>query len=775
MANLMFGAMGRFRRDRWPSEGPVRDLLSYLEALHDEAGQPSLADMGRAVALAPSTLSGFFTGSRLIGRGNLELLVEHLGGEVARAESLRRKAVRAWPAPASRKLRPEPLDPTGRLEIVIYEAPVNKLNRPERLLGRRTLIGEVNSLLNSFSRVLLHGLPGSGKTALAATLADQRVESGAGPYLWLRPGTATDPAVVLDALASAFTAWDTAPRPTAAAASPVTPWDSAAAGPSPLSVVDRGATDDLPRSAGDAVLLRLRGAIARSGVTLCVIDDAADPVVLHALLRAMPDDLAVLVTSRRKLAFEHQIELSGLDERDALRLLALHAHDDGVVAQPEAARLCADLGHHPYAIEIAGQQLRQYGSTPAELRSQLAGAPHRLTVPGCLAQPGRESIQRLLDATVSGLDGADAPAVLRAFGALPSPGATVELLAAYLKVEGQRIELALKQLIDLSLTKRMPGSTFHAIHDLTFGYARGLNGPAAEGAVIAAVRTFTAAHREDYDLLGHDLDNLIGAALLAASSDVDAFLGIFEDLAAGQFLNAKGHPLPLLRLLDEAISVLRDKDCPERLHHLLSKRGNAHFNQGEFETALEVYGEALVCAPGGGRRVVLLSVVGKVLAELGRHDEAQARFQQAYALTSATHDEHGRLRVLEQHSVAAFRQKDFRRVLGITTEGIELARRLGSHRLEIYFLNNHGTAQFELGLCAAIDDHERAQRLAAEMGDEQALALTHRTLGADRHAQEDFAAAQQHFEQALALYAKLGVTDRKVKLEHLMRQFGYLS
>lgn len=70
--------MAQFSKDKWPADGPVRALLSYLDRLHRAAGQPSLSEMGRAVALAPSTLSAFFTGARLIGRGNLELVVEHL-------------------------------------------------------------------------------------------------------------------------------------------------------------------------------------------------------------------------------------------------------------------------------------------------------------------------------------------------------------------------------------------------------------------------------------------------------------------------------------------------------------------------------------------------------------------------------------------------------------------------------------------------------------------------------------------------------------------------
>ena len=51
--------MTRLSRSRWPASGPVRDLLSYLASLHASAGHPSLTEIGKALALAPSTLSAF--------------------------------------------------------------------------------------------------------------------------------------------------------------------------------------------------------------------------------------------------------------------------------------------------------------------------------------------------------------------------------------------------------------------------------------------------------------------------------------------------------------------------------------------------------------------------------------------------------------------------------------------------------------------------------------------------------------------------------------------
>ncbi|MCZ4120356.1 NACHT domain-containing protein [Streptomyces sp. H39-S7] len=88
--------MATFGKQRWPSDGPVRALLEYLDEIHRTAGRPSFTELGRQVGLAPSTLSPFFTGRRLVSQGNLYLVVEALDGDSARAERLRKRAAAAW-------------------------------------------------------------------------------------------------------------------------------------------------------------------------------------------------------------------------------------------------------------------------------------------------------------------------------------------------------------------------------------------------------------------------------------------------------------------------------------------------------------------------------------------------------------------------------------------------------------------------------------------------------------------------------------------------------
>ncbi len=754
--------MARFSKHRWPARGPVRDLLEYLDQLHRDQGQPAMSELARAISLAAATVSAFFTGTRLIGRDHLRNLVVHLGGDPERAERLRRAAAVAWneqragdelatEAATDAAPRPGPgpvvvahADGTTRLDVIIFNAPVNRLNRPELMVGRQSVIDAVNGLLDGGARVLLHGLGGSGKTALAATVADRRVDAGKGSYLWLRTAAA-DEDTALDAMARCVSA-------------------------------ATGGDGGVP-PAGDARLLAIAQRIEAAGIGLCVVDDVWNATTLHGVLRAIPAGLPVLVTSRLRIGIEHQLEVEGLDATEATRLLAHHARQDGYTAHPDALALCHELSHHPYLIEIAGHHLRQYSLTPSHLRRLVAGAAHELEMPAGFAATGRENARRLLDTTYERLPHDDARAAVAAIGGLFSGSVTPELLSRYLGIGANRTLSALNALVDASLAKRAAGAGAYAVHDLTMGYARtvlrdsGDNGKRA----IAAVRDFVVAHRDDHDVLARDLDNVVAAAELARDGAVDDFATIVETMATCGYIDTHGHTLPLLRLIDALIATVREMDDPQRLHYLLSKRGNACYNQGDLAGAVACYREALALAPGPRRRVILLGVIGKVLAERGRHSESDECFTEAYALASAEGDDVGTVRILEQHSVAAFRQRDYARVRDIAERGVALSQHLGEPALEATFLNNLGTARFEMGVEAALNHHQQAMAIAQRTSDEHILALTNHSVGIDYHALERFDEARAHLAEALRLYERLGQVGRGSDVRGLMRRFGYLA
>lgn len=716
-----------------------------------------MARVAKAVGLVAGTVSAFFTGTRPIGPERLSAIVQYLGGDTQHAERLRRAAAtirndrRAGrPAPIpSADLRSDPgwriaadASSTTRLDVILFDTAANRVNQPELMVGRQDMIETVNAWLDANGRVLLYGLGGAGKTALAATIADRRIDAHKGTYVWLRTGTA-DEDVVLDGLSRCLS-------------------------------TALGVEATLP-PVGDARLLTISHHLSAAGIRLCVLDDVWNAATLHTVLKAIPADVAVLVTSRLKLGIDHQLEVDGLDPSEAARLLAHHAHQDGYASHPDAVALCRELRYHPYLIEIAGHRLRQYSLTPTELRRDVDGSPHDLEMPAGFAQPGRENGRRLLDTTITALPNADARLALAAVGALFSGTITPELLSCFLGIGLNRSRSALNALVDVSFAKRSAGA--YVIHDLTVSYARAaLRSDSDEAkAAITAVREFVSAHATNHEVIARDLDNIVAAAGQAQHVLVEDFITIVETLATSGYLDTHGHTLALLRLLDAAIDVMRAGPQSQRLHHLLSKRGNASFNQGDFAAAVAFYRQALPLAPTAQRRVIMLSVIAKALAEDGRHEQAEESFRQAYALAEAEADDVGTMRTLEAHSVAAFRQRDFARVRELTERGIQLSRRLGDRAAEAIFLNNLGSANFELGVETALRYHREAMAIAVDTNNEHILAITNRCVGADYHAQENFEQAQRHFAEALRLYGRLGQSQREAKVWHIMRQFGYLT
>jgi tetratricopeptide (TPR) repeat protein len=744
-------------RDHWPSDGAVRVWLEYLDKLYQAKAEPAYAQVAKAISLQRQTVSPYFTfwGRRLVPRDHLPRLITYLGGDLATADRLWRAAKLAM---IGRTGSPDTgvtdddaststsASGTGSgtgegasagAEATIF-ATANNWLRPRLTVGREETIARVNAWLDAGEKVLLYGLAGSGKTALAATIGDRRIDAGRGSYLWVRTGAA-DAETVLDAMA-------------------------------------RQLDPDLRHSTTGFDRLRLVAeAITASRLRLVVLDDAWNPPALATVLSAVPREVAVIVTSRYKVGVAHQLEVAELSPDAAARLLAQHADNDAYATDPEARALCRDVGHHPYAIEIAGQHLRQYGyKKPNELRELVRRSPRELTMPvGFVREPGRENVWRLLDVSFDRLDNSDARRAWAAYGAYHTTALTPELLALYLEVDLDRALSALNALVDVSLAKRADGVRSYAVHALTMTYARSALGEADPSSTIAAVRAFVTHHAGRHDVLALDLDTVLATADRARDRSVDDFIAITEALATCGYVDTHGHTRDLLQALDAGIALMRTRPDTQRLHVLLSKRGNTCFNQGQLDEAAAFYEEALTLAPNPRREAILLAVLAKVQAKRGNAELAAENFRRAYALTEHHDDDAARVRVLEQHTDAAFSQKDFALVERLAEEGVPLSRKLGESAPLASFLINLGSARYHLGVEAALAHQQEALAIAENAHDPHVLAAAHHCVGIDWHALERFDEAQRHLAEALRLYQRLGQSQRERKVFHLMDRFGY--
>ncbi|MEV4535212.1 tetratricopeptide repeat protein [Asanoa sp. NPDC049518] len=324
------------------------------------------------------------------------------GGAAARADDETDQPA-PWPAPAM--LPPDLPDFTGRATELAA-------------LANHLSPGEDRAL----PIVAISGMPGAGKTALAAHVAHAVAPSYPDGQLWINLGGAEacplDPGEVLSRLLRA------------------------------LGVHSRA----IPAAAEErAEVYRMRLAGQR---VLVVLDNARSEAQVRPLLPGS-GSCAVLVTSRTRLSGiegAHQIELGVLPRFDALRLLGLVGGAQRVAGQSADAAEIVDLcGNLPLAVRVAGARLAARPSWPLARLAALLGDEVRrldslstgdLAVRSSLMSSYREldPPQRRLFRLLGLLEVADFPAWVAAVVLRESPERAAERVEAL--VDAQLLTIA---------------------------------------------------------------------------------------------------------------------------------------------------------------------------------------------------------------------------------------------------------------------------------------------------------------------------------------------
>ncbi|MBZ0275731.1 MAG: DUF4062 domain-containing protein [Anaerolineae bacterium] len=283
---------------------------------------------------------------------------------------------------------------------VLVEHPDDVPHLPEKLIGRDDLLAQTLAALATHESVLLlQGFGGIGKTALAAWIARGYLQNGDSPVLWLEAKNA-EVRALLEGLARA---------------------------------VDESQVRAVAGQSPDGQRQAVRSLLRAAGVKLVVLDNAWNAGALKAALDAIPTGIPVLVTSRHRLPAAVRLEVGVLSRPASLELLRLHSKQPAGEGGNGADELCALLGDHAYAVEIAGKTLDVDGLTPADLVRRIQDTPHTLQMPENFAESGRESIAGLIEVSLTALRAQDETAyqAFLAFGAFFAPVVTPELLGMY--------------------------------------------------------------------------------------------------------------------------------------------------------------------------------------------------------------------------------------------------------------------------------------------------------------------------------------------------------
>ncbi|MBX3015384.1 MAG: ATP-binding protein [Caldilineaceae bacterium] len=665
------------------------------------------------------------------------------------------------------------LAPQKSYNAILYTTPDN-LRKPSALLGRQEILAAITPRLEAGQHILLAGYSGVGKTAIAATLADQQIRTGKGPVLWLE---AKDDD--LDSLLEGLAA--------------------------PL-----GEQNTLAPLSDDAKIHKMKEVLTTHQIGLVVLDNFQQAHLFRSVRQAIPAQIPMLVTSWQNfINIDYSITIPALAPSAALTLVAQHAansdYDDQSYQQDtEMPELCRQLHYHPLLLMIAGSQLRSFRRKASYLLARLDSVL-ALEGPPDLAEAKRPTMQMALEqmievfmqqkqAITDDRRGRQQRVqtvrlLLRTLGAFPEPSATAAFLVAVVDKPMREVEDALDEMTRWNLLTRNQES-FYTMHDMIHHYARGLYDKATRPnrhQLVAAIAQYTQDQAKVFAELRLNLPNILYAATQASDEQC---LTIIAALALQGYQDNRGHQLAYLKLLERVLLFLERHASPvttaeetKQRHHLLCKRGNAHFDRGEYEQAVAIYQQALDCAYNDDRKIRTLSLLGKSLAFADSRVPAESFFAQAYKFARELDNDILLSFVLQQEAHAAGFKEDYTKARQVAIEQVSICERLLAEnpteeikRHLFRSLVNVGTAELKLGkieLTRILEYHHRAEQLAMQLNHEELIAHANWALAEDYHAMGQRSMAQRYLIEAVAIYSTQGLHRDLKSVTEFIQQNNY--
>jgi tetratricopeptide (TPR) repeat protein len=599
------------------------------------------------------------------------------------------------------------------------------------------LVDQIAQALTQRHRILLQGLDGIGKTALAATVADSYLAQGNGPVLWLPIQHEFAPAI-FDGLARKL----------------ATVEDMQQIGP----------------LTGDAEVIAIRDLLRRREIRLIVLDDAQDGATLYRVLLGIPDDVLVIVTSQQRFALQLILEIPELSLADSLQLLAYHAENPLLIQTPDAANLCKILGFHPFALKIAGTRIRIDECSPHDLYLDIQAAPHDIAMPLGFDRSGLQGVKSSLLNSYQALS-PEGQTVLQTMGAFFTHSATENLLTLALDGQASTVRHGLTDLKRRSLLNKVDGLqrflgedsavTMYQLHTLTFSFARELSSahPPDPRSLIDIFLTYLTTYTQEFDQLLCEQGNWLGAIALARQTEqFTAMVEMVTAVALGGYLDNRGHSLEFLTMLDDVISYLEldEETHRQTLHYLWGKRGNIFLDRGSFAEALFSYQNCLRLAVEPTRQIMAYAIIGRTLGLMGQDDTSGAHFSQAHAAAADNKAALGF--IFQQQSQLAGVQKDYAAAQAYARKGLALSQEIGDLSGELRFRINLGSIELDAYGDArkALASHQEAQEMALAQNNIIMAAYALFAMGMDYHALAQYDDAQTCLTQARHLFNQSG-------------------
>lgn len=737
-----------------PSDPAARPSRSFGELLahYRMLTGITLPQVASAVGITPQHLRRLEDNQR---RPSM-LVLRNLGQSLALSEHDRRIL-----AAAAVGLPPPPTVP-GLPVPPIYDDEVPSLVGVGTLEGRADDLAEVKRrlMLTAPARLALVGLPGVGKTTLAAALAHDHAirERFMDGVLWARLGRGAETTHHLVRWASLLG----------------------------VSLADDQA---IPPMRWRRIVHHAIG----SRRVLVILDDAWDAKDVEALYSS-GTECAMLITTRspaiaQAIAGRAVYALAPLGHDDGLTLLhrvapAL-ARSESVEVRGLKAELVVRVDGLPLALTMIGKHIQMQCDAHASARTRQR--PGRLSLrdtiteqlrkallelaPDANEMPGQReslgnvtqvdpltglptSLRQVIEVSVRALDDA-AGVALRALGAFPGKPGTFSRAAA-LHV-GAVNEQALDALVNAGLLE-IAAEGRYAMHGSIREYARmhAMLEP-AERRLVGYYARFAEQPNTSIAAAGEQL-NLLGALAIASKREWHGEL-VRLIMASAKQLQASGLHHLVETYLVQAEQAVRGKGDIQALMRILDFRASNLDRSGKSGMARALLQEALALASERGERgamAALLAELGAVTNKTGNFAEADTILQRGQAIA-----EHLGLRAvlcdcLQHRSGTAMAQGHHKLARDLAHKGLSIARALNDRERESGLLSAMGNVLSNLGRCEQAYDHLlRCAELSDSLDLKIRLGYVLTNLGTVAINLGRFGDAEQHLNRALHLGEQL--------------------
>lgn len=673
----------------------------------------------------------------------------------------------------------------GTTAALFLTQPSDVPRLPRALIGRDDVKGRVIQLLNQGQVTLLHGMSGSGKTAIAATVAADWIRAGRAGVLWMSVGS-LDSTTIFESLAHPF-----------------------------------GAQGLIASAAdSDQKIIAMQEILKRSGTTLVVLDDVWNGPALNTVLKAIPQGLPVLVTSRQRFQVGEIVDIPNLAPPKALELLRFHAAD--MAADSEAAaQLCAKLGYLAFAIEIAGRAMAGNGWTAAELLRKINEEDFDLQVPLEFREAGRESVAKLLEASINALD-QNTQTVFFVLGAFFTPRVTPMMMMLYFngtpEVTEAHIALAREKLgpdvtisdeelipvlrrILLQMTDPAPAQRaledlqthglveyvppteesvgYFRVHDLAYAYAAERNSEEHHRRALTACINYTDIYNEpnleNFAALQAEVENFVGASIWAMEDgryeDVEQFA--WNLYAQGsQFLNYRGYYKLAIDFLRRAADAAIARDAKRDVGAHYTHLGSCLRNLGQYDQAIDYFQQALAIDRELGNKRdegTDLGNLGNAYNDLRQYDKAIECYQKVLEIATELQDEKMQGSALGNLGSAYNDMREYQKAIGYFEQALVIRRKVNDKRGEGNDLGNLGISYKNLGeFEKSVQYHLQALAISKGIGDRRGEASDYNNLGVTHSAMGRIDEAIAYFEQSRAIYMQLGLAHMVREVERNM-------